>query len=189
MELNQNLYPPDGYVFRERDGFLIRGDSWRNLAVQVDQYRSNRGLSTATTWDEIVEQTCRRAPSQCRGGPPPGLGDAPPYSVKDRLMDWLLETARAVKEKTVKHVTSTEMQTRASLCSQCELRKTYSNGCSQCESTMESHRRIILQQRDRGISSDLPCHGLIEDVSVSTWLDLPRVNEPRLPGHCWRKAK
>src|SRR5574342_354760 len=66
MIYNPNIPPPNGFIFRDIDGTLIKGSSWKSLERKVVAYRKQAGGSVDNVLDEIFAQVCAAAPEYCK---------------------------------------------------------------------------------------------------------------------------
>jgi len=185
--LNRNLYPRDGYFFKESDGARIGADSWPGVVKRVIAYRQRAGLPLGNPEQEVTEQACSRSPSLCVEVDPATLVQRKIVSLKGRLLAWLAAIrAKRSKEGKLDFVDEGMAKRRADYCAGCPNNTPLPGGCGSCVAALKEIRRDILASRkqDGRIQG---CAHLGEDTVVSCHLDLVRVDDPTLPGHCWRK--
>lgn len=66
MNINVNIFPKSGYVFKDASGVVHQGDSWKTVIKKVAAYRHRQGLPIGNVVDEVKAQACAREPSICR---------------------------------------------------------------------------------------------------------------------------
>ena len=67
--INPNMYPKDGYRFKDPDGSWHHGDSWAGVINRVKAYRSRQGKPVDGVHDEVIAQACHRNSGPLLRGP------------------------------------------------------------------------------------------------------------------------
>jgi hypothetical protein len=82
-----NLYPKDGYFFKEQDGTNLRAGNWPLVIRKVVDYRRQARLAPGDPVTEVIAQACQRNPSYCyesnRAAVP-----APRVTLKATVLKW-----------------------------------------------------------------------------------------------------
>lgn len=186
--LNPNLYPRDGYFFIESDGTRIGADSWGGVEKRVVAYRRRAGLPPGNPAQEVADQACKRNPVLCQDVDETTLKARRIASIKTRLLKWLAGIrARKAREGRLDFVDADMAKRRADYCAGCPHNTPLPTGCGSCTQALKEIRNELLGRR-RQDSRIQGCNMLGEDTVVSAHLDEIRVNNPELPGHCWRKV-
>ncbi len=189
-EINPNLYPPDGYIFIDRNGFRHRGDSWRDLSRRVQQYREINRFPVGDVWSEIMSQSCERNPNFCHEVthvPPPAPRES--LSFNQRVIEWFVKLVALVRLNRLPRVDDQEASRRARICSQCPHQQDFYRGCTNCLRIIETSRKVILNGATSLHPGLKPCSVLGEDCSISVHIQQPRIVSEALPHHCWRKGQ
>lgn len=189
MNFNQNLYPPDGYVFTDLDGTLHRGDSWRDLFFKVKEYRQRNGRAPGDVEREVSDQHCGRYPGLCHHDPPPPPVQTPGNTLNARVLNWFsnkLAEARRIGE--YPKVSVEEAKRRSEICARCPKQLAFSTACEACVAAVKSSRKTLLGDAGSVHQGLHPCNELGEDCVTSIHLSEPPANEPGLPENCWRRA-
>jgi hypothetical protein len=187
MTFNQNLYPPDGYIFHDEDGVLHRGDSWKNLRELVTDYRARNGKPPGDLEREIDAYHCAKYPGLCHADIP--LPPQPPRGthLTARVLNWLGHLMQEVRRSATRFVSREEAKRRAAICAVCPAQSSLPDVCETCISTIKSSRRVTLGEEGPVHKSLHPCGILGEDAQISVHLEQKPSTEAALPAHCWRK--
>lgn len=186
VRINVNLFPKDGYFFRESDGATIRADSWRGVIARVASYRKMNGLPAGNPEEEVNAQACQRNPSYCSRETQQQREQTRRVSVKGRVLAWLSALRKKKETEPITKVDPAVAKERAKICLACPQNTAIADGCSSCKSALAEYRRGLLDGRNpvKGLNG---CAVLGEDTCVSTNLDEVRVENSDLPDNCWRK--
>lgn len=187
-EINKNLYPPDGYVFREADGSHHRGGSWKDLQNRVKTYREINSIYIGDVWADIVIQVCARLPNFCRSNAPV----VPPRrresnSLNTRISAWVGQLLAAKRMGKVSFVPDDEARRRASICLGCPMQKPMARTCGACITLVDRSRRIVFGHKDPVHQGLLSCDALGEDSVLAVHLVQPPREPHLVPSFCWRK--
>lgn len=184
--MNPNLYPKEGYYFRESDGSIHRAKNWRGVIAKVSTYRKLRGLPVGEIASEVMEQACKRSPNLCyASGNAPAVRPAVP--LKAKVLQWLYGVlAHKDKGLPINLVNREEAAERAGVCARCPLNTPLgTNTCSACREAVANYRKQILDGK-RSFDSRLGgCSALATDLGLAVHLDQDRVDNQALPTHCW----
>lgn len=184
--INVNLFPKDGYFFKEKDGTIIRASSsWRGVVARVIAYRKRNNLALGNATEEVHAQACERNPEACQD-----VLDGPTRqalkvaTLKGRVLAWL--GSMRARSRELLFGDEKNMRARAAVCLNCPAHATIAGGCGSCKKAVRAVRQELLGPRpiDERLSG---CSVLNEDCAISTWIDQPTVDNPELPGCCWRR--
>lgn len=189
LRINTNLYPRDGYVFKNPDGAIIRSSKgWNDLIARVRDYRRMNNMPPGDVVNEVHAQACQNNPAYCYDAsrvvaPPPN----PPRTLKSSVLQWLADVRRRVAE--LQFVSSSVAEARANVCASCPFNKPLpSGGCAPCKAAVNEIRAQVLVNRK--VDARLhTCECLRVDNAVLAHLEHPAMDNPELPGHCWFKRK
>jgi hypothetical protein len=185
-QINPNIYPKDGYFFKDSDGSNHAANSWPGVIARVTRYRARQGRPVDTVESEVIFQACVRNPVLCVEDNGVTKAKQLEASLKTRVLHWLTRL-RGVKEKAgLRYVSPDLHAARTDVCIRCSLDKTLPEGCSSCRAALTALREELVGRRltDARITA---CPALGEYLPVSTWLDFPVVENSAIPGECWRK--
>jgi hypothetical protein len=185
--INVNLYPREGYFFKDSDGVIIRGDNWLNVMAKVQAYRKRAGYEIGDVESEVAQQACARNPSHCAV-----INDATERqtlisSLKTRVLRYM-SFLRGLGPR-IPWVDSAAAARRASICASCPHNTALPEGCSSCRAALKEMRNEIM---GRGRTQDARLNGcavLGEDLQTSVHVDHDVVDSDALPAHCWRKRR
>jgi hypothetical protein len=186
-KINPNLYPKDGYFFKESDGSLHRGKNWREVVAKVTEYRKLKGLTPGSVVREVMAQACQRNPNLCHEEttePRPRT----PVPLKALVLRWMFKLAQGKTPGSISLVKPEDARNRADVCAGCPFNQALGvNSCSACKQSMDAHRKIIFEGRAKFDGRLGGCKALAVDLGSFVWLDYPRVDNEALPAHCWSK--
>lgn len=186
-KINVNLYPPQGYRFREADGSVHAGQSWAHLERTVKGYRERNGIPVGDVKSDIANQFCAEVPGHCRDDEPfVAPKNNPSLTFNNRVLSWI-GTMLGKKRfgRTVK-VDDAAAARRASLCVGCPAQKSLNTSCGSCVSMVKTSRKSILDGESKHQNLN-PCELLGEDCALSVHLQQTPVVREDLPPHCWRR--
>jgi hypothetical protein len=183
-KINQNLYPKDGYRFKDSDGATIYGDSWAGVIARVANYRKRAGYPPGNPAEEVIAQACANQPGYCSEADARTVEQLKAVSLKTRVLKWFSSLRASKNELTF---TSWETQrARANICATCPRNTPLPGGCASCAAIVKELRKEMVG--DRPIDGRLnACSELGEDPAVSSYFELQAVENPALPPQCWRK--
>lgn len=189
LVFNPNLYPPDGYRFKDANGTLFKGESWRDVRRQVKEYRARNGMPPGDPEAEINAQQCAQTPGLCHGDKPaPVRTTTSGSNGNERVLNWLGSVLIARRQNgTPALVDKAAARARAAICAVCPRQKALSAACDSCLNTIRDSRKVILNGETpvhQGLST---CGVLGEDTVSSVHLDLAPLDEFDLPLNCWRR--
>jgi hypothetical protein len=187
MHINPNIYPHDGFVFKDSDGTTHSGDSWAGVIVRVQNYRRRQGGPVDSVESEVIFQACLKNPILCKEDNGITRAARKIVSLKGRVLQWL-NALRGVKEKEgLRYVDPDMHAARTDVCVRCPLNKSMTEGCSSCKAALDSLRDELVGRRGRTDARITACPVLGEYLPVSTWIDVPTEVNADLPAECWRK--
>jgi len=185
--INVNLYPREGYFFKESDGSIHRADSWAHVMARVVVYRKRAGLPPGDVESEVAQQACSRNPAHCAE-----INDATVHqtlvaSLKTRILKYM-SFLRGLGPR-IPWVNAAEASRRAGVCATCPHNTALPEGCGSCRAALSAMRDEVL---GRGRAKDGRLHGcaiLGEDLPTSVHVDHDVVENDQLPDACWRKRR
>lgn len=185
IHIRFNIRPSTGWEFMERDGTVHKAGSWRGVIKKVMHYRLLNKLPLGEPQAEVTAQMCQKNPSLCYDGSGMWKHPKPPEpSLKGRVLRWLSELAKV----TPAYVSEAEANRRAEICMRCPYQSPMEKGCATCKAAVRELEKANL--RGRAPDPRLLCCSILGfDLKVAVWIADTRLNDPRLPGHCWRKAQ
>jgi hypothetical protein len=186
MKIKAGLTPRDGYRFRDTDGVVHEGESWAHLVRTVARYRATRGLPPGDPQREITEAVCQSDPKMCHNGPGE-LGDGDRDAFHLRVMDWVIKRVQLMRSKRLRFVDGIKAGERADTCRACPYQQSFQRGCASCSSSVGALQNQVVGGQAKVSQGLLACAILSEDTHISVHLEEPRLNNLKLPGHCWRK--
>lgn len=186
-EFNPNLYPPNGYVFRDRDGTNHKADSWKNLEKAVRAYRERNRQEIGEVWSEIMIQACASTPGHCRDDarplPPPGQG----MDFSKRIMGWLAGLAGVKRTGKWVLVDDELAARRASVCLGCPGQKALNESCGACITSIKNMRRALLDGAEPKHQNLHACAYLGEDCQSTVHAEQAPTDSSLVPEYCWRR--
>lgn len=188
MIFNPNLYPPDGYIFRDAEGILHRGDSWRDLRRVIADFRTRNGRPVGDLDAEINAYHCGKYPGLCHGENP--IPPQPPRgsNLTARVLNWLAHLMGELRRNGVRFVSREQAAIRGEICSKCPAQSSLPTVCDACIATITSARRVALGEAGPVHKSLHPCGILGEDCQISVHLEQKPSDERALPAGCWRRS-
>lgn len=187
--INVNIYPKDGYFFKDSDGSTHRGKDWREVIVRVTNYRKRNKMAPGNPEQEVHDQACLRNAALCHDENPEQIkNEVRKTSMKGRVLKWLSGIRKIRAERELQFVPEDEAKQRAAICLNCPIHTHYPVGCGSCKAAVRESRKEILGPRnaDERLNG---CNVLGEDLGVSVHIEQVRVNNAELPDQCWRKQK
>jgi hypothetical protein len=185
--INVNLYPRDGYYFREGDGAKIVGTSWPNVMRRVEDYRKRAGRPVGNVEAEVSNQACSRNPANCSEVSAETQRMTLVASLKGRVLQYA-SFLRGLGKR-IPWVSAQDAANRANVCATCPNNTALPEGCATCRVALKAMRDEIL---GRGRKQDARLNGcsvLGEDIVMSCHVDHDVVDSDALPAHCWRKRR
>lgn len=191
LEVNPNLYPKNGYRFKERDGSRWKGRSWADVIKQVTAYRERRGEEPGDVRAEVMAQACANNPNLCVDTSPrqivtPAAGFA--GTLFQKVSNWLSHLVQRLRSKELRLVDRQEAARRAAICAQCPRQMGIPTVCGACLTQLSNFRRAILQGEAPVNAGLNGCTALGEDTQVSVHLELDPVDNDEQPASCWRRT-
>lgn len=191
--VNVNAISEQELFFKDTDGALLRARHFHVLVARVAAYRERNGRPIGSPTEEIHAQLAERNPGVIRAGvrirPRQPGKNAPPalkhgQSLKGRALGWLEQIRKRKDEISI--VRDSDRNARVNICAGCPFNQSVTGGCGSCKSIVAEQRNEIIGRRavDKRLGG---CEILGEELTTSTWLDEPVVENPNLPAHCWRR--
>lgn len=192
MTPNLNLYPPEGYSFRDARAGEITGGNWPEVINKLRAYRVRAGLPVGKPEEEVFEQFCGRHPDYCRrGGASPGSTVRVAVKAQDfpyTVMNWLAATFTDLNRGKIKTVSMEEAARRAMICANCHRQTVWRTGCMGCNKNIHVLINEVMKTRketpvSRGLQG---CVAFGDDVRLAVHLDQKTKPVNEKPPHCWR---
>ncbi len=184
-KINVNLFPRDGYYFRESDGAKITAHSWAGVMRKVTDYRKRAGLPLGNVESEVSAQACSRNPAHCAEISDATTQQTLVSSLKGRVLQYLSFLRRLGKD--IPWVDAATAAARANVCAGCPQNTALPEGCSSCRAALKALRNGVLGRARAQDARLNGCAVLGEDLPVSCHVDHDVVDNPDLPGCCWRR--
>lgn len=188
MNFNPNVPPPNGYVFRDADGTLLKGTSWKALERRVIEYRKQIGGSVDNVREEILRQVCATTPEFCKPEGPRAearMGE----TQKAKIIRYLGMIAAARQAGHLRYCSDSEAAGRVKKCLGCPHRAHVDIGCQSCQNSIAALRKQCLGDK----AMRAPALGLCElskcDLPVAVHVCENKEPDGRMPDFCWRKQK
>jgi len=184
--INVNLYPKDGYWFKNTDGARIIAATWGGVMARLAIYRKRAGQPAGDPEREVMEQACQRNPSFCTTDDGTAGRQLKAASLKGRLLAWLNGIISRRTITPLEFVSQTDAANRANVCAGCPMNTALAEGCSSCKAALRELRKNVIGGRiiDSRING---CVVTGEDLPTTVWLNEPTIENAELPAHCWRK--
>lgn len=185
QRINVNLYPKDGYFFKEKDGAVLRGTTWPGVMRRVEHYRRRAGYPIGNVEQEVIQQACARNPSHCVHDDSVTVNQRKIVSLKGRVLQWLGIVRKARTQ--LKFVSPQEAGERANACAGCPKNTPLPEGCATCRAALNAMRNEILGPHR---AKDGRLNGCIItgcDLPTDVHLESDRISLPEAPDFCWRK--
>lgn len=187
QRINSNLYPKDGYFFKESDSSIHRAKNWREVIAKVTEYRKLKGLTPGKVLQEVMAQACQRNPRLCHEEAPANR-PKPPTPLKARVLRWLYELSKHQEQGPINTVSAEEAKQRADVCAACPKNNGLGvNSCAACKQAVEGYRANIFRGKLHFDGRLGGCAVLGVDLASFVWLDQERIDNDALPAHCWKK--
>lgn len=192
FEFNPNIYPPGGYQFKERDGTVIRGDTWKNLNDRIRVYREVNHFEAGDPHRDVMDQMCKTYPHMCgivdnTPMPPNGRGQAMNFT--DRVLHWFIQILSLKRLNRLSRVDDQTAGARANICQRCPRQMALSAACGACTRSIDQGRLAALDGQPSRHQNLLSCAVLGEDTSITVHIGIDPVENKDLPRECWRRKK
>lgn len=185
-KVNPNVYPKDGFWFRDKDGARIAGDTWAGVVARVISYRKRAGYPPGDAEAEVMAQACERNPILCTEDSGAHAELLRKASLKSKVLAWMALARSHKKENRIDYVPAELAQARADICAKCPLNQSLQEGCHSCRQALQEMRNEVLGRRRTDTRLNA-CLELGEDLPTAVHLERESVVRPELPDHCWRK--
>lgn len=186
-EINPNIYPKSGYVFKDSDGAVISGDSWAGVISRVIAYRKRQGKSFDKVSEEVISQACQKNSSLCVEDTGVRQAHLKVATLKGRVLKWLTAMQDLRKKNEVVFVSESLRDARADVCSRCPKDKGMSSdNCGSCRAALKELQRGVVGER-KGDARFSACPVLGEFLPVAVWIEQQAVANDELWVECWRK--
>lgn len=186
-EINLNVYPKDGYIFRDADGFVHHATSWKKLTLAVVDYRARNGFPAGEPYAEIMNQQCAKTPGLCNEQSTP---DPTGMSFTQHVLAWLAHAAGYKRIGKWNRIDDATAASRAAICAVCPNQRALSTACGACITSIKALRTALLDGTKPKHQNLDPCSVLFEDCQSTVHVDPPPVSaadNAKLPAQCWRR--
>jgi len=188
QRINVNLFPKSGFIFKERDGTTIAGNTWSGVVARVRAYRKRNNFEPGDPENEVRAQACERDPVICTNDDGQHAALVKVATLKGRILQWFARIKSLNSREPLQFGDQINATNRANVCAGCPHNKELPDGCSSCRAAVAELRSEIIGSRPA--DPRLVQHGcnvLGSDLAASVWIDQPTVENTDLPAHCWRK--
>lgn len=184
--INPNIYPKDGFWFKESDGARIFGDSWAGVVARVIAYRRRSKIPEGNARQDVITQACQRNPNLCIEDNGVTQAIRKRASLKSMILNWMIRLLERKTKSGLDYVDAGTQARRAEVCIKCVKNAPISSGCASCEATLKAQRENLLSGRPAS-KNIFACSELGEYIPVSSWLDEQALDNDALPEECWRR--
>lgn len=186
-KINNNIYPPGGYRFKETDGAWIDAQSWGGVVRKVREYRKRNKMPAGDPDAEVVEQVCQSYPGLCWEVDEETKKARTVVNLKGRM----LLGYRDLQKTRVEFVPPEVARDRGNVCARCPKNVELPTGCISCKLALQELRGSLIGNRP--VDDRLVAHGcsvLGTELAALVHLDQPTIDNPALPkGICWRRRE
>jgi hypothetical protein len=187
QNINSNVYPKGGYVYKDADNVVHTGASWPGVIAKVRLYRERRGQPAGDVAAQVINQACQANPGLCRQETAEYRAQLNKTTLKTKTLRWLTDLRTRATTEPLAFVTDEERKQRAGICAACPLNQSLPEGCGSCVKALHELRKGSIG--DRFVDGRLHSCGVLgEDLSAAVHLDQVRFNHSELPANCWRKV-
>lgn len=184
-QFKSHIWPPNGYNFKDRDGFVHTAGSWPDLEAQILDYRTRNNMPLGDVHAELVTQVCAGSPGLCYEDEPFVMkpsGDTFNWHV----IAWFSHAAGYRRLGLWNKVDDATAAKRAQICATCPKQRALNSACGACITSINGLRKAILgsPSKHQGLS---PCLVTWEDCQTTVHLNMEPNPHPDLPAHCWRR--
>jgi hypothetical protein len=188
--INPNIPPPNGYIFRDADGTELKGTSWASLERAVLMYRRQTGGKQTDLMEEILTQVCDAAPGFCRNPRTREQHEGEQRKdVRFIIISYLTRIARTAQDGNLTYAAAPVVDHRVKTCLSCPFRKNAEVGCQTCMSSIAALKKVAMRNKQIKAPALGMCDALEEDLSVATHINEQGACRADLPDTCWRKQK
>lgn len=186
-KINNNIYPPGGYRFKETDGAWIEAQSWGGVVKKVREYRKRNNMPAGDPDKEVIEQVCTNHPGLCWEVDEETKKARTVVNLKGRLLLGYRDLAKT----RVEFVPLETARDRGNVCARCPKNTELPTGCISCRLALNELRGSLIGNRP--VDDRLVAHGcsvLGVELAALVHLDQPTIDNPALPkGICWRRRE
>ena len=187
MEYNYNVFPDGGRIFKDSDGTIHKGESWRHLFELIRRYREVNAMPPGDPEAEVSAQLCAKMPHLCRPNAPHVPPNHHSQSHNQRVMQWYSVQLSRKRLHAIPRVEDSVAADRALICARCPRQQALNAACGACIASVEKSRAAILDGQKSQHQHLSPCSALGEDCSTSVHIQQAPEAEPSLPAECWRR--
>jgi hypothetical protein len=184
--INPNIFPHDGFWFKEADGSKHVGQTWAGVIARVAAYRQRQGKPIDHVAEEVIAQACARTPNICTEESAAVKEMTRYASLKGRVLLWLSKMRELKSKIPFIFVNEGMHAARSDVCIRCSKNTGMPEGCGSCRAAVKALLVDIVGSKtsDSRLGG---CAVLGEYLPASTWIDEVTVANPALPGECWRR--
>lgn len=188
MRPNSSLFPPNGFTHKS-DGRTWTGDSWGDVARQIENFRRAAGAPIGKPLEEIYEAFCRAFPHYCVNADKNRVFvDMARSDVGfgQRVVSWV---ANSASTPILRPASGDVANARALVCMHCPEQSEWHGSCGCDPAKVEKVAKVFFKNLGHGPSPETnglkACRALGEDCRLSVWMSQRGKNVGQ-PGHCWR---
>lgn len=189
LSINPNIFPKDGWVFRDANGTPHRSTSLRLLIATVTDYRKRNGFPVGSPEHEIVSQICSNNSGICKdaSAPPPSVAIG--GSLGAKILDWMEHMIADKRAGRLRRVSNEQAMRRAQICARCPRQSQHPTTCSGCLANLAKTRVALLDGRvpiHQGISA---CSIYRVDVQTQVHFEIGPEVFGGTPAECWHRKE
>ena len=184
--INPNIYPKDGFWFKDADGVDHRADTWPGVIARLIKYRQRAGKPPGDPVNEVINQACERNPLICTDEVAAQQQAYRKASLKSQTLAWMNLARTHKRENRLEYVDSATSGERIRTCADCPFNTSLQESCASCRQVLDEIRNEVIgrRHRDNRLNS---CLILGEDLQTAAHLERESVENGELPAKCWRK--
>jgi hypothetical protein len=188
FKLNENIYPPGGFVFKDGDGVTHLGDNLQGLVKTIARYRATTGQPAGDPEQEFLAKLCKRAPRVCLGEDSPSLNlKALAIYVAKHISKTSLAVTRGSASKTLQD--GSLAVARLEACKHCPHCVDWSKGCAPCQRGSATLLVNAIHPHAPVPGSEKLACTIARDSLAITIFDQNPASIQNPPDFCWRKGQ
>jgi hypothetical protein len=187
---NAGLFPPNGYThFDPRSGREWAGNSWADVARQIENFRRSANQEIGDPIAEIYANFCGQFPHYCKDSSAKRIFAeyvATDTGFGQQVVGWV---ANASARPPVNQIAPETANARAAICAACPMQRDWHGSCGCDPGKVERVRsgffalgNIHPTPQTQALKA---CKALNEETSMSVWMTQAPVSKGQ-PANCWR---
>lgn len=193
LTFNPNLYPSDGWYFRDANGTRHPANGSASglnaLVNMVANYRKVNSMPPGDPHTEVTVQICSRQPGFCRdsnqvAAPGPliksGLGQ--------KVLAWIQRMVREKREGKLRRIADRDALKRGEICARCPKQMGLPLTCGRCLDDIAKLRQALLDGKDPVHQGLGACSIFDDDLQTVIHFETGTAPNSDIPPQCWRKT-